>query len=109
MGSDLFKLDLLGQSLTIRSKEDPAGTAQIVEYLNLKLQAIQRETRLTDPVRVSLLAALSVAQELFALKAAGFREPPEAREIEEITERLISRIERSLEEPLPGPGERPGG
>ncbi len=99
MGSDLFKLDLLGQSLAIRSKEDPADTARIVDYLNLKLNEVQRETRLSDPVKISLLAALGVVQELFALRAMDPREAPEAREIEEITERMISRIDRSLEEP----------
>ncbi len=111
MGSDLFKLDLLGQSLTIRSNEDPANTAKVVDYLNLKLNEVQRETRLSDPVKISLLAALNVVEELLALRSREDREPPDSVEIEAITERLISRIDLSLQEAQaapPGQEPRPG-
>lgn len=115
MGSNLFRLDILGQSLTIRSNEDPAYICEVFEYLKQKLNEVQKEAHLTDPMKTSLLTALSLVDEVFQLRtrAAGQVqagvEPGESVQIEEITRRMIARIERSLEGGASAGNAFPGG
>ena len=86
------EVNILGSSFTIQSNYDPRYMAEVVAYLKEKVREVQTGSGVQDPLKVALLAALNVVDEL--LRKRG----EDSREIEELTERLIERIDRSLVE-----------
>ncbi len=98
MGEDRHSIEvsLLGSSFTIQSSYDPAYMAQVIGFLQGKIQEVQAGSSVKDNLKIALLAALNVVDELFRLKSRP--EGAESRQIKEITERLIDTIDRSLVE-----------
>jgi cell division protein ZapA len=86
------EVSILGSTFTIQSRYDPRYLDEVVAYLKQKIREIQASSGAQDPLKIALLAALNVADELLR-KREG-----DSREIEELTERLIERIDRSLVE-----------
>jgi cell division protein ZapA (FtsZ GTPase activity inhibitor) len=86
------EVSILGSSFTIQSRYDPRYMSEVVAYLKEKIREIQAASGVQDPLKIALLAALNVVDELLRKKGEN------AREIEEITERLIEQIDRSLVE-----------
>jgi cell division protein ZapA (FtsZ GTPase activity inhibitor) len=86
------EVSILGSTFTIQSRYDPRYLDEVVSYLKQKIREIQASSGAQDPLKIALLAALNVADELLR-KREG-----DSREIEELTERLIERIDRSLVE-----------
>lgn len=86
------EVNILGSSFTIQSRYDPRYMGEVVAYLKEKIREIQASSGAQDPLKIALLAALNVVDELLARRAEG------SREIEELTERLIERIDQSLVE-----------
>jgi cell division protein ZapA len=86
------EVNILGSSFTIQSRYDPRYMGEVVAYLKDKIREIQAATGAQDPLKIALLAALNVVDELLAKRGES------SREIEELTERLIERIDQSLVE-----------
>ncbi|MFN2312750.1 MAG: cell division protein ZapA [Spirochaetia bacterium] len=104
-----MRIELLGQSFTIRSDEDPEYLGDLVDYYATKLQEVRDSVDTTDSVKLAILAGLITVDELFqAREDAGITaetsagEPEEHQELEQITERLISRLSETLG-PTPSP------
>jgi len=102
-----MRIELLGQSFTIRSDEDPEYLGDLVDYYATKLQEVRDSVDTTDPVKLAILAGLITVDELFqAREDAGMattapeREPEEQQELERITERLITRLNETLDATL---------
>jgi cell division protein ZapA (FtsZ GTPase activity inhibitor) len=86
------EVNILGSSFTIQSNYDPRYMGEVVAYLKEKVREVQTGSGVQDPLKVALLAALNVVDELLRKRGEA------SREIEEITERLIERIDQSLVE-----------
>jgi cell division protein ZapA len=86
------EVNILGSSFTIQSRYDPRYMGEVIAYLKEKIREIQASSGAQDPLKIALLAALNVVDELLARRGEG------SREIEELTERLIERIDQSLVE-----------
>ena len=90
--------DILGSSFTVQSNGDIQHLQRVVNYLEKKVEEIQRkyeQSATQDPVKISLLAALNLVDEL--LRTGGVETvDSEAVELERITERLIDTIDKSL-------------
>jgi cell division protein ZapA len=91
-----IEVSLLGSSFTIQSKYDPAYMAEVIGFLQGKIREVQTGSTIKDNLKIALLAALNVVDELFRLKAHP--EESDSREIKEITERLIETIDKNLVE-----------
>ncbi|MBN1698395.1 MAG: cell division protein ZapA [Spirochaetales bacterium] len=94
-----LKVTILGVPLTIQSGEDSHYLNKIVNYFICKLKEVERDTTLNDPLKISMMAGLNIADELLKEKRrrfAGQETAGEPEEIEEITERLIEKIDKSL-------------
>jgi cell division protein ZapA (FtsZ GTPase activity inhibitor) len=113
MGKSNLEVNILGSSFTVQSDGDSQYLRQVVDYLQSKIQEIKSKysgKATADPIKISLLAGLNIVDELFrcrrhkASEADGYRadraraeeKDRETAEIEEITERLIDTIDRSL-------------
>ncbi len=87
-----IEVNILGSSFTIQSRYDPRYMGEVIAYLKDKIREIQASSGAQDPLKIALLAALNVVDELLARRGES------SREIEELTERLIERIDQSLVE-----------
>jgi cell division protein ZapA len=86
------EVSILGSSFTIQSRYDPRYLGEVIAYFKEKVREIQAASGAQDPLKIALLAALNVVDELLR------KRDEDSREIEELTERLIERIDRSLVE-----------
>ena len=92
MNGRSVEVSILGSSFTIQSRYDPRYMGEVIAYLKEKIREIQASSGAQEPLKIALLAALNVVDEL--LRKRG----EDSREIEELTERLIERIDQSLVE-----------
>ena len=71
-GSDtgLTKVRILDQVYNVRSADDPAYVQELADYVDRKLQQISDSTPSVDTLKVAILAALNIADELFRLRKA---------------------------------------
>jgi cell division protein ZapA len=58
-------VEIAGQRYPIRSALDPAYVARLASYVDQKIQAAAESAPSGDSLRVSVLAALNIADELF--------------------------------------------
>jgi len=98
MDKNSLAVNILGSSFTVQSNGDIQHLQRVVNYLEKKVEEIQRkyeQSATQDPVKISLLAALNLVDEL--LRTGGVETvDSEAVELERITERLIDTIDKSL-------------
>ena len=62
-------VDILGQRYGIRSDLDPAYIGELAAYLDAKMRQAAGELATADPLRVAVLAALNVADELHRVRS----------------------------------------
>jgi cell division protein ZapA len=58
-------VEILGQRLTIRGERSPEYIQTLVGYLDGRVRVVREQARVHDPLRLSLLAGLNLADELF--------------------------------------------
>ena len=87
--SRVVTVEIGGQRYPIRSTLDSAYVAQLATYVDEKMRLAARETTSGDTLKVAVLAALNVADELFRARAAeGSLNSQWQRKAEEL-ERLL--------------------
>ena len=96
MAEHLTHVELLGTSFTIRSEEDPAYLNEVMAYYRERLEATAALVSWSDPLKVSIVAALNVVDELFKERMINGTATEEARKTGEIASRLIGQIDRAL-------------
>jgi cell division protein ZapA len=67
--SHVAHIDICGQQYAVRSDLDPAYISQLAEYLDQKMRLAERESQNADLLRVTVIAALNIADELFRERA----------------------------------------
>jgi cell division protein ZapA (FtsZ GTPase activity inhibitor) len=94
-----IEVSLLGSSFTIQSQYDPRYMSEVIDYLQGKIKEVQAASCTRDSLKIALLASLNVVDELFRLRShPREEEESDSRQIKEITERLIDKIDKSLVE-----------
>lgn len=69
MKSRVIHVDILGQRYAVRSDLEPQYIGEIAEYLDEKMRLAAQELTSADPLRVAVIAALNVVDELFRARA----------------------------------------
>lgn len=96
----MMRIELLGVSFQIQSDEDPAYIEEILGYYRERIAEIEQSVATGDPLKKAILAALLVTDELFRSRS-GHQLPEHAAvagEMEEITRRLLQRIDTALDD-----------
>jgi cell division protein ZapA len=62
------KVQIFDQTYNINSDQDESYVRELAAYVNEKMNAVADSTHTVDSLRVAVLAALNVADELFALR-----------------------------------------
>ena len=107
MAEHLTHVELLGTSFTIRSEEDPAYLNEVMTYYRERLEATAALVSWSDPLKVSIVAALNVVDELFKERMINGTVTEEARKTGEVASRLIGQIDRALNPPRDGAARGP--
>jgi cell division protein ZapA len=63
------KVQIFDQTYNINSGQDESYVRELAAYVNEKMTAVADSTHTVDSLRVAVLAALNIADELFALRA----------------------------------------
>lgn len=71
MSGRVVHVDVLGQKYAVRSELDPAYIAEIANYLDQKMQLAAGELATADHLRVAVIAALNITDEVFRARAAA--------------------------------------
>ncbi len=85
-------VDIHGQRYPIRSGLDPEYVARLATYVDEKMRAAAESTPTGDSLRLAVLAALNIADELFRCRdSTRARDGQLAARAEEL-ERLLDRV-----------------
>jgi cell division protein ZapA len=85
-------VEIFGQRYPIRAALDPEYIRRLATYVDGKIRAAGDSAPSSDPVRLAVLAALNIADELFRqLEASSARDGSVAERAEEL-ERLLDRV-----------------
>ncbi len=72
------KVNIFGNEYTIRGEADPEYIQELARYVDGKMRDIATGAHLSVPLKVCILAAVNLADEVFRLRAA--RTPKKAAE-----------------------------
>jgi cell division protein ZapA len=93
MSSRVVHVEIHGQRYAIRSELEPQYVGELAAYVDDKIRAAAREISSTDPVRIAVIAALNIADEVFRLRAdaagAEGRVRARAADIERIVDAVL--------------------
>ncbi|PYR27242.1 MAG: cell division protein ZapA [Acidobacteria bacterium] len=85
-------VDILGQRYPIRSGLDPEYVARLATYVDEKMRAAAETTPTGDSLRLAVLAALNIADELFRCRDTTLERDGRLAERARELERLLDRV-----------------
>jgi cell division protein ZapA len=89
-----LKVEIYDQVYHLRAEEDEAYMAELARFVDAKMRAAAEATHTVDSLRVAVLAALNIADELFTSRAHQEEiEGPLRKRVE----RCVALVERALE------------
>jgi cell division protein ZapA len=88
----VIPVEIQGQRYPIRSTLDPEYVAQLAAYVDEKMRAAAASAPTGDALRLAVLAALNVADELFRCRDATRARNGQLAERAEELERLVDRV-----------------
>lgn len=68
MSSRVVHVEIQGQRYAIRSGLEPQYVGELAEFLNTQIVRARRELSTGDPLRLAVVAALNIVDELFRTK-----------------------------------------
>ncbi|HET7295359.1 MAG TPA: cell division protein ZapA, partial [Vicinamibacteria bacterium] len=71
---NLVHVEIFGQSYALRAGEDPAYLERLAALVDGHMKEVAKAAGAVDSVRVAVLAALNIADELVQARAHGGRE-----------------------------------
>lgn len=104
----VVSVEILGLRYPIRSALDAGYVTELAAFVDAKMQAAAADGDPGDSVKIAVLAALNIADELFRLRAGELSAPHEHDEVRARLEAIESAVDQALAEataPLaPPPG-----
>jgi cell division protein ZapA len=88
----VIPVEIHGQRYPIRSGLDPDYVARLASYVDEKIQAAADSTPSGDSLRLAVLAALNIADELFRCRDQNATRDGRLAERAEELERLLDRV-----------------
>jgi cell division protein ZapA len=92
MGTRVVTVEIHGQRYAVKSDLDQAYIAELAAYLDLKMRMAADELSSADSLRVAVIAALNVADELYRARAANGEADSRVLEKTVEIERLVDAV-----------------
>jgi cell division protein ZapA (FtsZ GTPase activity inhibitor) len=89
MAEGRAEVEILGQRITVRGEGSPDYIRGLAEYLDGRIRSVREQAHVYDPMRLTLLAGLHVADELFRSRE---REARLAARVETLVEQLSRAV-----------------
>jgi cell division protein ZapA len=94
-GSAKVKIEIYDQSYSVNSEgQSEEQLRELAAYVDGKMREVARTTRLVDSVKVAVLAALNIADELFAVRE---RQEQIEAPLRKRVEKCVALVEKALE------------
>ncbi len=88
----LIPVEIQGQRYPIRSTLEPEYVARLAQYVDEKMRAASESTPTGDSLRLAVLVALNIADELFRCRDSNRARDGELAERAGELERLLDRV-----------------
>jgi cell division protein ZapA len=62
------QVEIFGQTYSIKGQDDPAYIRELAAFIDAKMKEVQKGTGTVDPLRVAILTALTMSDELYRLR-----------------------------------------
>jgi len=93
--SNRVKVEIYGQSYTLSGDVDEAYVQKLAKYVDSKMKAVGEATKTVDSVRVAVLAAMAIADELHTRQQdTGHRDDA----LRERAQQCLSILEHALKQ-----------
>lgn len=92
MTSRVIHVDIHGQRYAVRSELDPQYISELAAYLDEKMQMAARELTSAEPLRVAVIAALNVVDELFRARTSTTEAAGEWTSRAAVIEQLVDAV-----------------
>jgi cell division protein ZapA len=92
LSSRVVQVEIYGQRYAVRSDLDPQYIAELAQYLDDKMTAAARELASTDPLRIAVIAALNISDELHRARADSAGADGRVRSRAAELERLLDAV-----------------
>ncbi len=87
---DIINLNILGQSLAVKSHDGEEAVRKVASCLEEKIEQVRKDTGISDTLRLLLCTALQVAEENLRVKGELSRLE---EEVESASARMIGMID----------------
>jgi cell division protein ZapA len=88
------KIDIYDQSYNVNADQNEEYLQQLAAYVDGKMRAVAEAARTVDSLKVAVLAALNIADEMFTLRE---RQREIEGPIRERVEKCVTLVEKALE------------
>lgn len=96
----VVSVEILGLRYPIRSALDPDYVAELAAYVDAKMQAASDESEQGDSLKLAVLAALNIADELYRVRDGEWPGSRPGEEFRQRIEALETTLDRALEDPV---------
>ena len=90
-----MKIEIYGQTYNVHADENEAYLRELAAYVDEKMRTVAEATRTVDSVRVAVLAALNIADELHAIRR---RQDAIDGPLQKRVEKCVAMVEKALEQ-----------
>jgi len=96
MPSQPVDVQIFGRNYTVRAEGDPEYIRELARYVDDKMTEIARQAPTVDPMKISILAALNVCDDLFQFRDQHRKDVRRLEDLEERADVWIRRLEEQL-------------
>lgn len=91
-----LQVNMLGTSFTIKAKEDDEYLEKLYTYYREITGTIGESKSLSDPLQISILAGITLVDELIKAKTANLMEENEIREESDAEDEVATRLAEQM-------------
>lgn len=88
-------MNIFGQNYTLMGDANPDYMLRIAKFVDLKMKEVSDSTKGLDLLKIAILAAVNISNELFQLKDLNQNWE---KILQEKSERLINLLDKSIQE-----------
>jgi cell division protein ZapA len=89
-----MKIEIYDQTYSVQANENEEYLKELAAYVDSKMRTVADETRTVDTVKVAVLAALNIADEMFTLRQ---RQEKIEGPLRKRVEKCVALVEKALE------------
>lgn len=90
-----MKIDIYDQSYNVNTDQNEEYLQELAAYVDSKMRAVGEAARTVDSLKVAVLAALNIADEMFTLRE---RQREIEGPIRQRVEKCVTLVEKALEQ-----------